>query len=112
MIVWIPMLPEDNKAAACASAGLSDDPRVDHFYDPEKSAGRAIARCLGGVGEVAWDVYLVYPPHITWEHTPPPPSAWAHQLRRSAWAERARYHVGGDLISELHDAVMHLRRSS
>lgn len=105
MIVWIPMLAEDNDAAARASAGQYDGPRIDHFYDPEKHAGRAIARLLGGEGKVAWDLYLVSPPHARWEHTPPLPSEWADQLRESAWAERARYHAGSDLAAELHRMI-------
>lgn len=106
------MRPEDSETAACAAAGLVGDQRVDHCYDAEKRAGRAIARSLGGDGEVAWDVYLVYPPSTAWEHTPPPPYAWAHQLRGSAWADRARYHVDAGLSSELRRTVSRLLRAS
>lgn len=111
MIVWIPMRPEDSGAAARVAASLYADTRVDHFYDDERTAGRAIARSLGGEGEVAWDVYLVSPPFTTWERTPPPPTAWAHQLRESAWADPARYHTGAGLASELRRMVAGLRRA-
>jgi hypothetical protein len=58
MIVWIPMRPEDSAATAHVSARRYGDHRVDHFYDADRSAGRAIARGLGGEGDVAWDIYL------------------------------------------------------
>lgn len=109
MIVWVPMLPEDNAAAARASAGECADSRVDHFYDADQHASRAIAGLLGGVGAVAWDVYLMYARHTRWERTPPLPYAWAHQLRRNAWADPARYHSGSALASELRRTVTHLR---
>lgn len=111
MIVWIPMRPEDSETAARAAVRLCDGPRVDHFYDAERAAGRAIARSLGGDGEVAWDVYLAYPSSTAWERTPPPPSAWAHQLRGSAWADPARYHAGAGLAPELRRMVMELLRA-
>lgn len=105
MIVWIPMRPEDSAAAARVSARLYGDHRVDHFYDADRNAGRVIARGLGGEGDVAWDIYLVYPPHSEWGDAPPPSSSWVHQLRESVWAVRARYQTGAGLVSELQGMV-------
>lgn len=105
MIVWIPMRPEDSEEAARATACLCGGSRVDHFDDEERSAGRAIARSLGGEGKVAWDVYRVYPPFTTWQRVPPPPFSWTHQLRESTWADRARYRTGAGLMSELRRSV-------
>ena len=109
MMVWIPMRPEDSAAAARESARLYGDHRVAHYYDADKSAGRAIARSLGGEGDVAWDTYLVYPPQSEWGDAPPP-SSWVHQLRESVWAVRARYQTGAGLVSELQGMVRHVLR--
>jgi len=46
-IVWAPMLPEDDQAAARASSALFDA-RVRQYYDPARRAGaafRSAARC-------------------------------------------------------------------
>jgi hypothetical protein len=111
LMVWIPMLSNDTDAAARAAATLYDDPRIAHFYDAGQHAGRAIADLLGGEGATAWDVYLMYGRHTTWERKPPHPYSWAHQLRHDAWAVPARYHAGGALVSELRRTVGELRRS-
>lgn len=80
-IVWLDMLPNDRPSTACEAAQRLDDPRVRHFHDPSKAAGRAFARGLLPVG-VAWDVYLFYPAGVEWLEEPPRPVAWSHQLGR------------------------------
>lgn len=80
-IVWLDMLPNDRPSTALEAARRLDDPRVRHFHDPSKVAGRAFARGLLPVG-VAWDVYLFYPAGAEWTEDPPRPSSWSHQLGR------------------------------
>ena len=105
LIVWLPMLPEDGAAAAAEAAHVCADRRARHFYDPEKIAGKAIAAAVGGAGRVAWDVYLVYPPGARWDHDPPVPAAWRHQLGDSSWADAAHYRTGEALLAGLRAGV-------
>lgn len=104
-IVWINMLPLDSKETARVSARIIEDPRVRHFYDPERRAGKAIAGSLGGQGKTAWDMYLFYTKDSEWGNCPPTPVDWVHQLQGDSWADLARYHSGEDLIEELYRAM-------
>jgi len=99
------MLETDNEQAARVSSGLLDDPRVIHFYDPEKRFGKAIAEGLHGEGKTAWDIYLFYKPGVQWVETPPQPVSWMHQLYPSSWADPNYYRTGQDLVEELRKSV-------
>ena len=106
-IVWINMLPADGETASQESARIIEDPRVRHFHDPERRAGKAIAQRLGGPDEVAWDIYLFYAKGSEWVEDPPAPIEWMHQLSAS-WADPARLHVGDDLVETLHKTMKKL----
>ena len=101
------MLSDDARATAGPSARIIDDPRVRHFHDPEKRAGKAIAEGLGSEGAVAWDTYLFYASGSEWTDGPPAPIDWMHQVPGS-WADPARFHTGDDLLQELHKAMKRL----
>ena len=109
-IVWIHMLDGDTEMAARRSAGgIVHDPRVRHFYDPERRAGKAITRSLGGEeGKAAWDIYLFYEKGCEWIDGPPAPVDWMHQLTSSSWADPARYRQGDDLVKALHETMKRL----
>lgn len=72
----------DTEVTAIGTARAIRNPRVRHFYDADKLAGRAVAVSLGGEGETAWDIYLFYEQGTVWQHRPPVPVAWAHQYDR------------------------------
>jgi len=99
------MLPLDSEEMARVSAQIIEDPRVHHFYDPERRAGKAIAGSLGGQDKIAWDMYLFYTKDSEWGNSPPMPVDWVHQLQGDSWADLARYHSGEDLIEELYRAM-------
>ena len=108
-LVWIGMLQDDTEEAARAmTASMPSYPRVQYFFDPDRQAGQAIARRLGGPGAVAWDIYLFYGKGSEWTAEPPLPVRWMHQLALSPWADAAYYHKGDDLILNLREAVLEL----
>jgi len=109
-IAWAHMLPLDNAITARCMALTIRDPRVHHFHDPQKRAGAAVAASLGSAGEMAWDIYLFYAAGISWQDGLPPPSAWAHQLKDSSWADPAHYHHGADLVRQLEMKFAMLQR--
>ena len=53
-----------------------------HYWVATQDVGQLFQPAIGLEGEVAWDVYLVYPPGIGWEdRIPPVPEILMHQLR-------------------------------
>ena len=102
------MVEGDSQAAAERSAQIIVDPRVRHFYDAERRAGKAVAEILGGVGYIAWDTYLFFSRKDEWLESPPAPIFWMHQLIESAWADKAHQHCGDDLIAQLANSMRKL----
>jgi hypothetical protein len=55
--------------------GLARDPRVTHFWDEKRVAGRWLAdAAVGGesYGGVVWDAFYVFGPKATWNERPTP----------------------------------------
>ncbi len=79
-VVWLPMMNGDDAQAARAESAHLPEDRISQYWDPEKRLGGLFARTLGLEG-VAWDVYLLYAPGVSWEaDAPPKPTFWMHQL--------------------------------
>ena len=80
-IVWTPMLPTDNFASAIQRERIFSDVRVTQFWDPVRKFGLLLSHTLKLSIQIAWDVYLLYPPDHPWEaELPPAPEFWMHQL--------------------------------
>jgi hypothetical protein len=68
-----------------AAAELLHTTLARHYWNPTGDFGRQMSQVLGllhGSRPVyAWDVYLIYPPKVTWsDKDPPQPSFMMHQL--------------------------------
>lgn len=86
IVLWVPMLADDDAIAAAQQSGSRSDDRVQHWWDEDKEMSQLFAQTLGIQGP-AWDVYLLYPPAIRWEgDVPPAPTFWMHQLSDPAAA--------------------------
>ncbi|MGA2714816.1 MAG: hypothetical protein ABSG41_17080 [Bryobacteraceae bacterium] len=94
--IFIDMMPADGLDSAATSAGRVTDSRLAPFHDPKHVAGRAMARCLGWKGHVAWDTYFVYRTGSLWTGVEMPyPDAWFHQLKdREVWEQTAEADLG------------------
>lgn len=108
-VVWLPMLPNDDKDAAReTSAMFPDDRRVHQFWDPDRRSGVGYSRDtfptsrkdmasavppgdplyepLKARAEVPpedaphWDVVFLYRPGIRWTDKLPKPSAFTKQI--------------------------------
>jgi hypothetical protein len=77
-LVWSSQLGAQERHVAEA-AKLLPDPRVRHFWDGEQVVGTTFERVLG-VGEPAWDVWMLFDRQATWEAGAPVPAWWEHQL--------------------------------
>ncbi|MBN2321731.1 MAG: hypothetical protein JXR49_21810, partial [Acidobacteria bacterium] len=89
LVIWIAMMKGDTHEAALKAASKFNDKRVQHFYDPLKAAGRALAGSLGRDDSIAWDFYLFYPVRSAWLQQPPPPEIYMHQLP-GGWPDQSR----------------------
>ena len=80
-VVWTPMLSADYLIAAKDQETIFSDPRVSHYWDPDRLLGQLLSKTLKLRAPIAWDVYLLYPPEHDWDaELPPVPEYWMHQL--------------------------------
>jgi len=80
LLVWEPMRDADSPSTAAEQAGMVQDARISQGWDAVRDVGKLFGATLD-LHEIAWDVYLVYKPGITWEsEQPPQPTFWMHQL--------------------------------
>ena len=62
---------------------LVPDDRATHLWDGSGASMRAFQRALG-LGEEAWDVFMLYDANARWDgELPPRPTFWMHQLSSS-----------------------------
>jgi hypothetical protein len=94
------MLPNDSIETAANAAKPFTDSRANHFFDPEKRVGKAVANSLNWEGRIAWDIYLYYGRGQEWSDLPPSPINYYHQLTND-WADRDHYRVENDLTESL-----------
>jgi hypothetical protein len=79
--VWEPILRTDNLRGARKATTILPDPRVRHYWVAGQEVGEIFQSPLGLKDEVAWDVYLIYPPGVEWKgNRPPNPAYFMHQL--------------------------------
>ncbi|MEO7736123.1 MAG: hypothetical protein ABIY55_34515 [Kofleriaceae bacterium] len=64
IVVWIPMLDNDELPAAQEASGKLVG--VPQFWDGTQLLGHEVARSVGAPEWIAWDVYLFYPPGTEW----------------------------------------------
>lgn len=80
LLVWEPLRDGDNSGTAAEQAGMVRDLRISQGWDSSRDVGKLFGTTLD-LREIAWDVYLIYKPGITWEgQQPPHPTFWMHQL--------------------------------
>ena len=79
--MWEPILRTDNLRGARKATTILPDARVRHYWVEGQEVGEIFQSPLGLKEEVAWDVYLVYPPGAEWKgKRPPNPAYFMHQL--------------------------------
>jgi hypothetical protein len=80
LLVWEPMRDGDGPASAAEQGETVRDLRISQGWDGSRDVGMLFGATLD-LHEIAWDVYLIYEPGITWEgRQPPHPTFWMHQL--------------------------------
>jgi hypothetical protein len=83
-VVWVPKRHGAEKDVDEATTTVPDE-RSHHFWDETGYLVHAFDLVLG-LGQDAWDVYLLYGPDARWDGpSPPAPMFWMHQL----WTDKA-----------------------
>jgi hypothetical protein len=78
-VVWVPKLYGREQDVPLATRYVPDA-RARHYWDALGVLVRQYDTVLG-LGEDAWDIYMVYGPRARWDGaTPPRPDFWMHQL--------------------------------
>jgi hypothetical protein len=84
--VWLPVLETDTlQAAEEVRSPWSHETRLVDFWDADLIISRAYHQVLEfgyrvRRHRVAWDIFLLYRAGLQWDHRPPAPSFWMHQL--------------------------------
>lgn len=52
------------------------DQRAIHFWDPWRFASRVYAKEFRFSEKQAWDMYVLYKPHLLWQESNPPATKW------------------------------------
>ena len=91
--VWFDMFEGDERATV--DTALLSDPRVTHFWDDGKAAGRWYAAFTRPADPewVEWDAFFVYPAGSTWDAAGARPLAWGRTV--IAKREQLRTAVAG-----------------
>jgi hypothetical protein len=80
VLVWEPMRDGDDATSATKQAEAVKDARIAQGWDGSRDLGKLFGETLD-LRQIAWDVYLVYKPGVTWKgRQPPRPTFWMHQL--------------------------------
>jgi hypothetical protein len=95
-VVWVPMLPTDDLAAAKVEQDAIEDTRLRFWYDADRAAADTWSWFIG-LSATTWDVYAVYDAASKWPvgEAPERPRIWMHQLNATpATREADRLNTG------------------
>lgn len=105
LVVWVPVLAATEADVPLATRFVPD-PRASHFWDGDRALARAYRASLG-LGEDAWDVYLLYGPNARWtDNQPPTPDFWMHQLGSIDAPRAAAPHLVPDVFAAKVSALL------
>ena len=77
LVLWSPILRNDNKFAATQASAYLAEGRVQHFWDLWGFGHKQYTQLLGyPKGQTAWDVFLLYEQDLSWDGSLPSPTTW------------------------------------
>ena len=81
-IVWIYILKTDNEEAAREATKRIPDPRVHHYWDPDRKLQHQLLDAIAfDVNLRLYDVFLLYDRSAVWEKSVPRPGYWMHEYK-------------------------------
>ncbi len=106
-VVWEPIHPTDDRAAAEDSAALLADPRVTHFWGNHRFTGSAFQKAVG-MSTPAWDVVLAFGGNRRWRGGQAPvPDLFQHNLAKNPELPQDRLLHGDKLGEEVRGLLQH-----
>jgi hypothetical protein len=80
--VWFNMMWSDSRDRW--PPDVLTDPRVVHFWDEDKLAGRwyeeNVTRQEPASDRIEWDAYFLHGPDVSWQEDPPELVSWGHPI--------------------------------
>jgi hypothetical protein len=81
-IVWLKVLETDNEDAAVAAMKRIPDPRVQHYWDPQRVLNaQLLDAIMFDVNLRIYDIFLLYDGEARWEKRLPRPGYWMHEIQ-------------------------------
>lgn len=81
-IVWLKVLQKDDEAAVAEAMQKISDPRVHHFWDPERVLNaQLLDAIMFDVKLRLYDIFLLYDGAALWEKRLPRPGYWMHEYK-------------------------------
>jgi len=78
-VVHVPTLGAQEEHVPSAMS-LLDGPRVSHYWNGTGKLGSDYSATLDIGDTYAWDVWMLYPPGVTWADGPPMPAYWQQNI--------------------------------
>lgn len=77
MVLWAPILRSDSRGAAQQATAYLRDPRAEHFWDVWNFGWQHYTeRFRYPKDSTAWDIFVLYRPHLAWHKSSPEPTVW------------------------------------
>lgn len=81
-IVWLKVLQADNELAVVSATATLPDPRVKHYWDPERVLNAQLLDAITfDVNLGIYDIFLLYDGTARWGKRLPRPGYWMHEMK-------------------------------
>ncbi len=74
--MWTPIMGADTRLRAVEASAYLPDPRAEHYWDLWRFTSKVLTDQLkySPPEEFAWDMLVMYKPHLQWREQPPEPT--------------------------------------
>lgn len=73
--MWTPIMANDTRLSAVEASAYLPDPRAEHYWDLWRFTSKVLTDQLKyPPPEFAWDMVVLYKPHLQWREKPPEPT--------------------------------------
>ena len=81
-VIWLKVLEKDDESAVDEAMQKIADPRVQHFWDPERLLNAQLLDAIAfDVQLRLYDIFLLYDGSAQWEKRLPRPGFWMHEYK-------------------------------
>jgi hypothetical protein len=104
-VVWVPKLAGQEVNVPTATRFVPDA-RATHYWDGQAVLVHAYDKILG-LGQDAWDVFMIYGPSARWDgDAPPRPDFWMHRLHLPPTQGPSGSHMDPAVFSAVADSLV------